>query len=40
MASVLNGEADQIRIQRKMAALMDGSYVEDYDAEYYEEYDE
>ena len=34
VASVLSGEADQLRIARKMKSILDNSYVEYYDNQY------
>ena len=37
ITAVLSGEADQLRIQRKMQSLLDNTYVEYYDNDYDDE---
>ena len=34
VSSVLSGEADQLRIERKMQSILDNTYVEYYDEDY------
>jgi len=38
VASVLSGEADQLRIARKMQSILDNTYVEYYDNQYADDY--